>query len=163
MEERSPESRKWKWIALVVLVLPAAAGLWALASSTFGGSETLGPVRGLSLGFGPAQARERLRTAVPGSFRSTAIGEDFAIDWTPDGAATQMRAARMEFHLGQLVALRLTLSSDAPEAEGPDLELSEASVLTRERAPDGSVELTWLARSCPTHADEVRQRITQHR
>jgi hypothetical protein len=148
---------------LAVLVLPAAAALIMLVTSTFSGSETIGPVRGLVLGHGPAQACDRLATDVAGSFRSTAIGEDFALDWTPDGTPGELKSARLEFHLGQLVAARLTLAPGAPEADGPEFELTDTSVLTREASSDGDVEITWLARSCPTHADEVRRLIAERR
>lgn len=153
----------WKWIAIAVLIVPGAFALIVVISSALGGGETIGPVQGVLLGHGPAQVRERLETGAPGSFRSMAIGEDFALEWTPDGDPGPLSSARLEFHLGQLVAARMRLSPDAPAASGPEFELSEASVLTREAAPDGTVELTWLARSCPTHADEVRQVIAERR
>jgi hypothetical protein len=148
-----------RWLVPAALLLPAALalGAWLLAS---GGGETVGPVRGLRLGIAPGQAREALRTDGPGSFSTLAMGEDFALVWTPDAGGGELSLARLEFHLGQLVAVRLTLTPAAPEADGPELEISEASVLTREPT-QGGVELTWLARSCPTHADEVRQRIAE--
>jgi hypothetical protein len=162
MQDRSGGAR-WKWIAVAVLVLPAAAALATVLASTFASGDTIGPVRGLALGYGPAQARDRLVTDGAGSFRSTAIGEDFALDWTPRGAAGELKRARLEFHLGQLVAARLTLAPEAPEASGPEFELTETSVLTREVGEGGAVELTWLARSCPTHADEVERLIAERR
>ena len=158
---RSTTRQVWKWIAAAVLIVPAVVALGVLAMETLGGSDRIGPVQGLSLGFGPAQARERLVTEAPGSFRSTAIGEDFALDWTPDADPGPLRRARLEFHLGQLVAARLALTPDAAAARGPALEVSDASVLTRAATPDGAVEITWLARSCPTHAEEVRRVLAE--
>ena len=155
--------RHWRWVAVAVLVAPAVAALGTLLSSTLDGAERLGPVRGLLLGHGPAQARDRLATDVPGTFRSTAIGEDYALDWTPRTEGGRLRSARLEFHLGQLVAVRLSLAPDAAEANGPTFVLTESSVLVREARPDDTVELTWLARSCPTHADEVRRLIAARR
>lgn len=148
-------------MVLVALAVPALVALvaWMLASGTSG--ESLGPVRGLRLGVAPAQARERLATDRAGSFATVAMGEDFALVWTPDAPAGELRSARLEFHVGQLVAVRLILAPTAPEADGPEFEVSEASVLTREPT-SGGVELTWLARSCPTHAAEVRQRLAEH-
>lgn len=155
---------RWRWLALALLVIPAGLGVSAfLATKRLGGDGPLGPLRGLSLGYGPAQVRHRLVTDSPGSFRLTADGEDFALDWTPEGASRELKAARLEFHLGQLVAVRLTVAPHAPEADGPEFELTGASLLTRERRSDGSIELTWLARSCPTHADEVRRLIANRR
>lgn len=150
-----------RWLAPLALLVPALiAGIAWVATGT-GGGEAVGPVRGLRLGFAPAQARQRLVTDGPGSFSTIAMGEDFALVWAPDAPGGELTHARLEFHLGQLVAVRLMFTPAAPEAAGPELEVSDASVLTREPTPDG-VELTWLARSCPTHADEVRQRIAEH-
>jgi hypothetical protein len=155
----SPGSRSSRWLVPLALLVPAALALaaWLLAG---GGGETLGPVRGLRLGIAPSPAREALVTDRPGSFSTLAMGEDFALVWAPEADAGELGLARLEFHLGQLVAVRLTLTPAAPEADGPELQVSEASVLTREPTSRG-VELTWLARSCPTHADEVRQRIAE--
>lgn len=164
-EADAPAGRRsaWRWIAIAVLIAPAAIGLAALLVSRAGPSETLGPVRGLRLGLAPSQARQMFAAEQPGTFVTSATGEDFALEWTPAAPGGALHSARLEFHLGQLVALRLSLAPDAPEARGPGLEASEASLLTREPSPEGGVELTWLARSCPTHADEVRRRIAEHR
>lgn len=156
---RMPSSN-WRWVALVILVVPALLGLVAMVLP-MARQEALGPVRGIRLGLSPAQARGQLVTEGPGSFSSLAMGEDFALVWSPH-VPHGLRAARMEFHLGQLVALRLTLAPSAPEAEGPSLAVSESSIRTREPSPDGVV-LTWLARGCPTHADEVRRRMAERR
>lgn len=151
-------STRWRWIAVGVLIVPAVVALIALVAPR-SSSETLGPIRGVRLGLAPSQARRQLATGGPGTFSTVAMDEDFALVWAPESPG-DLRAARMEFHLGQLVALRLTLSPSAPEAEGPSLAISEASVLSRETTPEG-VELTWLARGCPTHADEVRRRTAE--
>lgn len=125
------------------------------------GPSTPEPILGVRLGMTPAQVRDRFGTAVGGSFRTEAMGEDLALVWVPGAGETSVRAARHEFHLGLLVAMRLTLDPSAPAARGPSMELTDVSLLTRERmGPD--VLVTWLARSCPTHADEVRRRIQEH-
>lgn len=144
--------------ALALIVTPVIAGLIWLAIPK--GGERIGPVRGLVLGQGPAQARDRLRVDRPGSFRSSASEEDFALSWTPEEPGGDLASARLEFHLGQLVAVRLALTPDAPEATGPPRVITAASLLTRERRA-GVVELTWLARSCPTHAAEVARRMAR--
>ncbi len=150
----------WRWTAVAVLVVPALLGLGTMLWPT-SAAEPTGPLRGVRLGYAPSQARRDLVTGGSGSFSTLAMGEDFALVWSPD-TPSELRAARMEFHLGQLVALRLTLAPDVPEAQGPPLAISEASILSRETTPDG-VELTWLARGCPTHADEVRRRMADSR
>jgi hypothetical protein len=124
-------------------------------------NETLGPIRGVRLGLSPSQVRRQLQTGAPGSFRTTTVGEDFALSFTPHRNG-ELHRARLEFHLGQLVAARLLLSPDAPESQGPPLAQSAASVLRRERTPNG-VELTWIAKSCPTHAAEVRRLLAERR
>ncbi len=153
---------RFTWIAMAAMLVASAAALvWLLSSST-AHRETLGPIRGLRLGMAPAQARERLDTGTRGSFSTIAMDEDFALQWTPRGDPRELSHARMEFHLGQLVALRLRLHPDAAEANGPRLEISEASLLFREPASD-AVSLTWLSRNCPTHAGEVRRLLAERR
>ena len=155
-------ARKWRWIGALVLLAPAAWALWTIAAPLVAPEgAALGPIRGVRLGTGAGQARDRLATGAPGEFRSEAMGEDHALTWQPTGETRGLRAARLEFHLGQLVAVRLTLDGSAPEAQGPQFESSNAPVLTRTRSGE-AVELTWLARSCPTHAGEVRRLIEEH-
>ena len=85
------------------------------------------------------------------------MGEDFALVWAPSGESDVLNA-RHEFHLGQLVAMRLTVSASSDVADGPPLEATQLSLVTREVVETG-VAVTWLARSCPTHADEVSRRM----
>ena len=134
---------------------------FALLAAMGCGPSAPDPILGVRLGMTPTQVRERFGTAVRGTFRSEAMGEDLALVWTPDEPDASVRSARHEFHVGQLVAMRLVMDPSAPAARGPAMELTEVSILTRERADEG-VEVTWLARSCPTHADEVRRRIQEH-
>lgn len=146
----------WHFALAATLGL-AAIGAW-LASRP---SETIGPVRGLTLGDAPTRARDRFAPGSPGQFRtelsSAATGDDFTLVWTPD-RSDEVRGARLEFHESMLVAVRMRLSDDAPEADGPPLVLTEASLLARDRSR-GEVQLTWIARGCPTHADELRRRL----
>jgi len=131
-----------------------------LISASCGG-RLADPIFGLRLGTSPSQARGRFDPGAPGTFRSEAMGEDFALIWEPEGESP-VRSARLEFHLGQLVAVRVRSAPGAPHAEGPELVTTDVSVLTREATP-GEVVLTWLARACPTHAVEVRRRIAGRR
>lgn len=163
MTGREPKDERWpRWlwlVGLVTVLLGAYAALTALLGPS---DDTIGPIRGLRLGYATSMARERFTPGGEGSYRSEAQGEDLALVWTPASDDGPVKAARLEFHLGLLVAVRLTLRPDQPEASGPPLSVSEASVLTREPGDDG-VALTWLARSCPTHAEEVQRRISQRR
>ncbi|MFK7988681.1 MAG: hypothetical protein AB8I08_21860 [Sandaracinaceae bacterium] len=159
----SATDRRFRVIAGIAIVLPAVAALAVLLWPS--DPTRIGPIRGVLLGVGPAQARESLLTGgTPGRFRSSAMDEDFALDWAPTGseAASELRSARLEFHLGQLVAMRLIVSSDADEAGGEALEVSAGSILVREPGAaenPGAVQITWLARTCPTHADEVASHL----
>ena len=65
------------------------------------------------------------------------------------------RDTRFEIHDGMLVAIRLDVPEDRPEARGDRLETTAASVLVRERAEPGRARVSLLARDCPTHAAEV--------
>lgn len=151
---------RWLWlVGLVTVLVGAYAGLSVLLGPS---DDTIGPIRGLRLGYATSMARSRFTPGASGSYRSEAQGEDLALVWTPSEQGGPVRAARLEFHLGLLVAVRLTLRPDQEEAEGPPLTLSEASLLARDTR-DGSVDLTWIARSCPTHAEEVARRISQRR
>ena len=151
----SSERAPWPWIVgVIVLFVGATAAVYSVLDT----DETIGPVRGLRLGYTASMARERLDTGgEDGAFRTESMAEDLALIWTGDDGP--LRSARMEFHVGQLVAVRLDLSPDDPLAEGASPEISEASVLIRESTP-GGVRVTWLARSCPTHAEEVQTVLT---
>ena len=115
------------------------------------------PLLGVRLGMTPPQVRDRFDPGSGGSFRSEAMGEDFALVWTPVGSGTVL-SARHEFHLGQLVAMRLRVTSDSEIAEGLPIEVTPLSLLARDRVTEG-VAITWLARSCPTHTAEVQRRM----
>lgn len=157
---QSGRPRRLLWIgALVVALAGLFLGLWALLGSS---EETNGPLRGLRLGYATSMARARFEPGAPGSYRSESVGEDLALVWVPEGDAGEVREARLEFHLGQLVAVYLTVGPDQPEAQGPEIAISGASVLTRDPVEDG-VRVRWIARSCPTHAEEVERLISQRR
>lgn len=125
------------------------------------GSSAPDPILGLRLGTTPSSARERFDPGAPGTFRSEAMGEDLALVWEPEGES-DVHGARLEFHLGLLVALRLRTAPSAPPSEGPPMVLTDLSVLTRETTSE-EVSITWLARACPTHAAEVRRLVEEHR
>lgn len=159
--EANSSPPRWRWVLVAVLALPAAWALYSGANAIFGTPATLGPIEGLRLGYTPSMARDRFEPGPRGEFQSEAMGEDQALVWSPV-ADEEIREARLEFHLGQLVAVRLTADRESELAQGPALEISDTSVLARE--PEGErIALTWLARSCPTHADEVSRRISEQR
>ncbi len=115
------------------------------------------PIFGVRLGMTPAQVRERFDPGVPGTYRSEAMDEDFALVWSPSERGDVL-TARHEFHEGQLVAMRLTVASGSRAAGGSPVEATPLSLIARDVVDEG-VAVTWLARSCPTHAAEVRRRM----
>ena len=115
------------------------------------------PILGVRLGMTPAQVRARFAPGAAGTYRSEAMDEDFALVWEPS-AGGDVLGARHEFHEGLLVAVRLSVTTAADVADGPPLEATPLSLLTREVVSE-RIALTWLARSCPTHAAEVERRM----
>jgi hypothetical protein len=101
----------------------------------------------------PEQVRERFDAQGAGCWRTEVRGTELALIRWPGGGLD--REARFEFHLGMLVALRLDLPEDAPEAAGPAVETRSGSVVARRRDEPGRVRVSVLARDCPTHAEEV--------
>ncbi|MGF1468592.1 MAG: hypothetical protein ACFCGT_20910 [Sandaracinaceae bacterium] len=136
--------------ALVALAAWSLLGLLQGAFSPPGRLE----LRGLRLGYTPSMTRSAFEGGVDGTFRTATVGEDLHLEWTPADDRGPVRWARMEFHAGLLVAVRLDLAPDAPEAAGPAIEDRPDGVLER-RSADGAVRLRYLALHCPTHADEV--------
>jgi hypothetical protein len=144
-------------VGLVALLGLGAYGLFGLLSA---GGDVV-QVRGVRLGLTPTQVRERFDPGIAGDWRSTTVGEDLHLTWTPGAEGGDLRQARFEFHLGLLVALRLALLEGAPEALGAPLEVRAASVRTVGRSADGGgADLVWLARGCPTHREEVERLLS---
>lgn len=144
----------WKWWHPIVVLMPALlaiAGLmWMLATWA---APTVPSVRGVRLGMTPDQVRERFEGGAPASWRTEIVGLDLSLIRAPGGSLD--RETRFEFHSGMLVAMRLDLPDDAPEASGEPIAISPGSVTARTNDGVGRVALTVLARDCPTHADEV--------
>lgn len=144
----------WKWWHPIVVLIPALlaiAGLmWTLASWS---STTVPSVRGVRLGMTPDQVRDRFEGGATASWRTEIAGLDLFLIRAPGGSLD--RDTRFEFHNGMLVAMRLDLPADAPEASGEPLAISPGSVTARTPEPADRVRLIVLARDCPTHADEV--------
>lgn len=153
---------RWTWqrVALLGLVLLTGLGATSLAASALAPLGAGPPsLLGLRLGATPDMVRARLSSA---SFR-TELGEDVALvadDAIADGVSP---GARFEFHDGQLVAVRVELRSDHPDAHGAALIATPATVLSREvlsRAFEGDlVHARLLARTCPTHREEAERLV----
>lgn len=101
----------------------------------------------VKLGMAPRDVRERFQPGGDGKWE-TRVGkdDDTILDWNASSAAANLEHASFEFHNGMLVALRATLRSQAPHS----IQTTPRTVMLR----DG-VNLTLLARDCPTHHDEA--------
>ena len=159
LDSRRTRRRLPRIAAIAVVTIPLLLSVGLVVAASMADPPMLGPIRGVRLGHAPAQVRERFASEIPGHFRGAATGEDFALSWTPaQPASSEIASAELEFHTGMLVAMRLDLRGAAPEAVGAPLEVTDGSVLSRERGARFT-RVTWLSRSCPTHEEEVRELI----
>lgn len=150
--------------ALRVGLLIAGLGLAGGAARYYlvrHGSEETVEVHGVALGMTPSDVRSRFDARGPGVWRSEMRAEPVLV-WTPSGTtpmspSTPTTSATFEFHRGILVAVRLLVHGTDRAAQGRSLDVQAASVLVRRVQADGRVEVTLLARDCPTHAEEVRR------
>lgn len=147
-------SRSFRAVIAAAVVPVAVAGLvFVIASSKLSRErDALSPFR-VRLGMTPADVRATFAppSAGPSQWRVDSSGET-ALEWRGSG-----RSFRFEFHNAQLMAVRGVLDSRDPSTHGDALEVSTATVLRRHVREDGRVELTLLARDCPSHAEEARR------
>ncbi len=114
---------------------------------------------GVHLGMTPADVRARFDAAREGALRAS-LGDGGAYALELAGGAGTVRSARLEFHEGLLVAIRAELDPRDPLAGAQGRAVSGAAVRVMREGPNGSVALTILSRTCPTHADEVRSLLS---
>ena len=119
-------------------------------------------LRGVYLGMTPTEVRGRFVAPFGGHWRTRSGEGDLFLDWFSQGTPgptsdSATPDARFEFHAGLLVAVRLDVPATDPDAIGSPLVVSTATVLARRGSGNGRVEITLLARDCPTHAAEVRR------
>jgi hypothetical protein len=148
--------------ALRVGLVVAGLGVFGILSRAYlvrQNGEARVELRGTWLGMTPTDVRDRFRAPGAGTWRSEQR-TDPALIWTAAEGAPPT-TAYFEFHGGVLVAVRLTVPTTDPAAQGPALDVSTASVMSRQDQTDGRVEITLLARDCPTHAEEVRRLISR--
>ncbi|MCA9530172.1 MAG: hypothetical protein KC543_08545 [Myxococcales bacterium] len=150
---------RWYGAAALCLALPIG---WMATRVLLGigGASGAQPFFGVRLGMTAQDIRTGF--ALPGAWRSEAgaLGEGpgaIVLEWRPaDPVTSPVRAARFELHDGFLVALRAQLAPSSAIADGPAFDVNDQVVRHRERVAAG-VRYTVLARSCPTHADEVQR------
>ncbi len=110
---------------------------------------------GARLGDGAADVRTRFAPGSEGDWTST-MGPEGVLSWVPRAPEkAEVLRARFEFHDSLLVAIRVKARADASWARGPASQITPAALLVRIPHADGTVDLTELSRSCPTHAAEV--------
>ncbi len=104
-------------------------------------------VPNVKLGMAPRDVRERFTPGGEGKWE-TRLGkdDDTILDWSASSGAATLEHASFEFHNGMLVALRAMMRSKEPRA----IATTPRTVMLR----DG-VNLTLLARDCPTHHEEA--------
>jgi hypothetical protein len=109
----------------------------------------------VQLGMTPADVRATFAPpSAVGSQWRVESGRETALEWRGGG-----RSFRFEFHGAQLMGVRAILESRDPSTQGDSLDVTNATVLRRHVREDGRVELTLLARDCPSHAEEARRLI----
>lgn len=143
------------WLLPVLLLVPALIALGAVIATVISSLSAPEPVsiRGVRLGMTADQIRERFDRGTEASWRTEVAGTDLTLIRGPAGDLD--RETRFEIHDGMLVAIRLDVRDDLPEADGDRIVTTPASVLVRSPEEPGRTRISLLARDCPTHADEV--------
>jgi hypothetical protein len=139
-----PRKVRASWaVRLAILVSIAASGaaiVGVVLARLEAMSAPVSSVRGLRLGSRP----EEVRQSRGGEGWTTSL----------DGTGDLLLARQDElyaFHEGALVAIDVVLPDGDPEAAGPDLVISEVSVLARDHL-GSRVRVRLVSRVCPTHA-----------
>ena len=107
----------------------------------------------VKLGMAPRDVRQRFQPGHEGRWQ-TALGaaDDTVLEWTARDPRAGVAAARFEFHLGMLVAIRAR-TSEATRAES--IATTARTVTVRAPEESGGTSITVLARDCPTHKEEA--------
>ncbi len=113
-------------------------------------------VPGVRLGMSPRDVRDRFDESGQGAWRTNVssgpgANDDTVLEWSAAVPASRATHARFEFHLGMLVAVRAHLREGA-SSERVDLT---AKTVTLRTAAAGGIDVTILARDCPTHHEEA--------
>jgi hypothetical protein len=125
--------------ALRVGLVVAGLGVFGILSRAYlvrQNGEARVELRGTWLGMTPTDVRDRFRAPGAGTWRSEQR-TDPALIWTAAEGAPPT-TAYFEFHGGVLVAVRLTVPTTDPAAQGPALDVSTASVMSRQDQTDGA-------------------------
>jgi hypothetical protein len=80
----------------------------------------------------------------------------WALDWRAGSSAGTVRQATFEFHEGLLVAVRAEIDRADELASTPRTTVTPGTVRRVTPRGDANFDVLILARSCPEHAEEVR-------
>jgi hypothetical protein len=142
------------WLFAAIVPIAVAASVYATVQARLAADREPLEAYGIRLGMTPAQVRAMFAapTAEGSQWRVDSSGEETALEWRGKN-----RFFRFEFHHAQLMAVRAIVESSDPSTHGRALDVSSAAVLRRVAREDGRVELTLVARDCPSHAEEARR------
>ncbi|MBX3205363.1 MAG: hypothetical protein KF764_09855 [Labilithrix sp.] len=130
--------------------------LLAVLTLAFGASctrEEREAIPNVRLGMAPRDVRERFQPGGEGAWQTAlGAGDDTVLEWTSRDARSPVAAARFEFHLGMLVAIRARLNETVSREE---VSATPKTVTIKAPAREGGASVTVLARDCPTHKDEA--------
>jgi hypothetical protein len=146
-------SLKRSWLFAALTPIAVAGVVYATVQARLAGDRPPLAEYRIHLGMTPADVRATFAapTAEGSRWRVDSSGET-ALEWRGGN-----RSFRFEFHNAQLVAVRAIVESRDPSTHGRALEVSTAAVLRRVVREDGRVELTLVARDCPSHAEEAQR------
>lgn len=162
-EALPPDPRSRSWLIPLLSMLLVLSSLLALGTLLISWRSSPEPpsIRGVRLGMTADQIRARFDRGTSAAWRTEVSGTDLTLIRAPAGDLD--RETRFEIHDGMLVAIRLDVPDDRPEASGEPLATTPASLTARTRSEPGRTQISVLARDCPTHAQEVARILGEPR
>lgn len=137
------------WLALMLTVLVAC------------GDPRIADFHGVRLGMTAREVRDRFEVAGTFTVETAAANDDVVMEFSP-AQPQPVSAAKFEFHMGALVAVRADVKDNDPAAKGASTVVTRSAVLHREQK-SADVHVDWLARDCPTHKAEAERLANMNR
>lgn len=167
VERRIMASSHKRWVGAAALVMTLPAG-WAAYRTLRPTHTNRTDFHGARLGMSASSVRSAFprplsvdlsgELALTWSAASSSASSSVASEPLVDDALGTVTDVRFEFHLGLLVAVRATGESASTETQ---FSLTDAAFRRVADDSQGRATLLWIARDCPTHAEEVR-RLTEN-
>lgn len=143
---------------LVVALFATAPALGACGRDA---ASADGPLPNVRLGMTPRDVRERFEPGGQGAWQTrVGAGDDTALEWSSHDPGAKVPAARFEFHLGMLVAVRARVTEPT---KADRIETTARTVTWRKPATEGGTDVVSLARDCPTHKEESDALVSRAR